>query len=220
MKLNLPILKPLPDYLVQRYYGWKATTFANSKSWYHKLAEDGQHPRAMIISCCDSRVHVTSIFGSDAGEFFIHRNIANLVPPFKKDEDYHGTSAAIEYAVKSLKIPHIIILGHSTCGGVKASYDYFSGKNPSLKEDSNFVASWLEILRTSFNEVSKELPDEDIINKLEKEAVLTSVKNLTTFPFIQKGISDGSLSIHGLWHNIGKGELMSYDNESNDFILV
>ena len=174
----------------------------------------------MIISCCDSRVHVTSIFGSDAGEFFIHRNIANLVPPFKKDEDYHGTSAAIEYAVKSLKIPHIIVLGHSTCGGVKASYDYFSGKNPSLKEDSNFVASWLEILRTSFNEVSKELPDEDIINKLEKEAVLTSVKNLTTFPFIQKAISDGSLSIHGLWHNIGTGELMYYDSESNDFILV
>ena len=220
MKLNLPFLKPFPDYLVQRYYGWKATTFANSKSWYHKLAEDGQHPRAMIISCCDSRVHVTSIFGSDAGEFFIHRNIANLVPPFKKDEDYHGTSAAIEYAVKSLKIPHIIILGHSTCGGVKASYDYFSGKNLSLKEDSNFVASWLEILRTSFNEVSKELPDEDIVNKLEKEAVLTSVKNLTTFPFIQNALSDGSLSIHGLWHNIGTGELMSYDSESNDFILV
>ena len=220
MKLNLPFLKPLPDYLVQRYYGWKATTFVNSKSWYHKLAEDGQHPRAMIISCCDSRVHVTSIFGSDAGEFFIHRNIANLVPPFKKDEDYHGTSAAIEYAVKSLKIPHIIVLGHSTCGGVKASYDYFSGKNPSLKENSNFVASWLEILRPSFNNVSKELPDKEIINKLEKEAVLTSVKNLTTFPFIQKAISDGSLSIHGLWHNIGTGELMYYDSEINDFILV
>jgi len=220
IKLNLTFLKALPDYLVQRYYGWKETTFANSKSWYHKLAEDGQHPRAMIISCCDSRVHVTSIFGSDAGEFFIHRNIANLVPPFKKDEDYHGTSAAIEYAVKSLKIPHIIVLGHSTCGGVKASYDYFSGKNPSLKENSNFVASWLEILRPSFNNVSKELPDKEIINKLEKEAVLTSVKNLTTFPFIQKAISDGSLSIHGLWHNIGTGELMYYDSESNNFILV
>ena len=101
MKLNLPILKPLPDYLVQRYYGWKATTFANSKSWYHKLAEDGQHPRAMIISCCDSRVHVTSIFGSDAGEFFIHRNIANLVPPFKKDEDYHGTLLPLNTPLKA-----------------------------------------------------------------------------------------------------------------------
>jgi carbonic anhydrase len=210
----------LPDYLVQRYYGWKATTFSNNKSWFHKLAKDGQHPRAMIISCCDSRVHVTSIFGSDAGEFFIHRNIANLVPPFKKDEDYHGTSAAIEYAVKSLKIPHIIVLGHSTCGGVKASYDYFSGNNPSLKEDSNFVASWLEILRPSFNSVSNELSDEHKISKLEKEAVLTSVKNLTTFPFIKEALKEGSLSIHGLWHNIGTGELMCYDNKTNDFIFV
>ena len=210
----------MPDYLVQRYYGWKATTFANNKSWFHKLAKDGQYPRAMIISCCDSRVHVTSIFGSDAGEFFIHRNIANLVPPFKKDEDYHGTSAAIEYAVKSLKIPHIIVLGHSTCGGVKASYDYFSGNNPSLKEESNFVASWLEILRPSFNSVSNELSDEHKITKLEKEAVLTSVKNLTTFPFIKEALKEGSLSIHGLWHNIGTGELMYYDNKTNDFIFV
>ena len=206
--------------MVQRYYGWKVTTFANNKSWFHKLAKDGQYPRAMIISCCDSRVHVTSIFGSDAGEFFIHRNIANLVPPFKKDEDYHGTSAAIEYAVKSLKIPHIIVLGHSTCGGVKASYDYFSGNNPNLKEDSNFVASWLEILRPSYDSVSNELSDEHKISKLEKEAVLTSVKNLTTFPFIKEALKEGSLSIHGLWHNIGTGELMSYDNKTNDFIFV
>ena len=210
----------MPDYLVQRYYGWKATTFANNKSWFHKLAKDGQYPRAMIISCCDSRVHVTSIFGSDAGEFFIHRNIANLVPPFKKDEDYHGTSAAIEYAVKNLKIPHIIVLGHSTCGGVKASYDYFSGNNPNLKEDSNFVASWLEILRPSLNSVSNELSDEHKLSKLEKEAVLTSVKNLTTFPFIKEALKEGSLSIHGLWHNIGTGELMYYDNKTKDFIFV
>ena len=103
---------------------------------------------------------------------------------------------------------------------MEKSRGLISKVNLSLKEDSNFVASWLEILRPSFNEVSKELPDEDIVNKLEKEAVLTSVKNLTTFPFIQNALSDGSLSIHGLWHNIGTGELMSYDSESNDFILV
>ncbi len=210
----------MPDYLVKRYYGWKATTFANNKSWYHKLAEDGQNPRAMIISCCDSRVHVTSIFGSDAGEFFIHRNIANLVPPFKKDEDYHGTSSAIEYAVKSLKIPHIIVLGHSTCGGVKASYDYFSENKSNLKEESNFVASWLEILRPSFNNLPNDLNEENKVSYLEKATVLTSVNNLTTFPFIQDAINNGSLSIHGLWHNIGTGELMSYDIKTKKFIFV
>jgi carbonic anhydrase len=218
--VDLSFLKPLPDYLVQRYNGWKATTFSNNKIWYHKLAEDGQHPRAMIISCCDSRVHVTSIFGSDAGEFFIHRNIANLVPPFKKDQDYHGTSAAIEYAVKTLKIPHIIVLGHSTCGGVKSSFDYFSGNNPDLYEDSNFVASWLEILRPSFNKIPKELSLKNKIKSLEKQTVLTSIENLLTFPFISDALKNETLSLHGLWHDIGSGELMYFDSKSNDFIFV
>ncbi len=217
---NLSLLKPLPEYLVQRYYGWKATTFANNKSWYHKLAEDGQHPRAMIISCCDSRVHVTSIFGSDAGEFFIHRNIANLVPPFKEDQDYHGTSAAIEYAVKTLKIPHIIVLGHSTCGGVHSSFEYFSGNNPNLYKDSNFVASWLEILRPSFEKIPSNLSKNEKLKSLEKNTVLTSIENLTTFPFIKEAINNETLSLHGLWHDIGTGDLMFYDNKSSKFILV
>ena len=217
---NLSLLKPLPEYLVQRYYGWKATTFANNKSWYHKLAEDGQHPRAMIISCCDSRVHVTSIFGSDAGEFFIHRNIANLVPPFKEDQDYHGTSAAIEYAVKTLKIPHIIVLGHSTCGGVNSSFEYFSGNNPNLYKDSNFVASWLEILRPSFEKIPSNLSKNEKLKYLEKNTVLTSIENLATFPFIKEAINNETLSLHGLWHDIGTGDLMFYDNKSSKFILV
>jgi carbonic anhydrase len=217
---NFSLLKPLPEYLVQRYYGWKATTFANNKSWYHKLAEDGQHPRAMIISCCDSRVHVTSIFGSDAGEFFIHRNIANLVPPFKEDQDYHGTSAAIEYAVKTLKIPHIIILGHSTCGGVQSSFDYFSGNNSNLHKDSSFVASWLEILRPSYEKISSDLPESEKIKLLEKSTVLTSIENLTTFPFIKEAIKNETISLHGLWHDIGTGDLMFFDNKLNQFIPV
>ena len=217
---NFSLLKPLPEYLVQRYYGWKATTFANNKSWYHKLAEDGQHPRAMIISCCDSRVHVTSIFGSDAGEFFIHRNIANLVPPFKEDQDYHGTSAAIEYAVKTLKVPHIIVLGHSTCGGVQSSFDYFSGNNSNLHKDSSFVASWLEILRPSYEKISSDLSDSEKIKLLEKRTVLTSIENLTTFPFIKEAIKNETISLHGLWHDIGTGDLMFFDNKLNQFIPV
>ena len=92
--MDLKILKPLPGFLVKRYKGWKATTFQENKSLYKKLAKEGQNPKAMIISCCDSRVHVTSIFGSEAGEFFIHRNIANLVPPYRSSSDYHGTSVS------------------------------------------------------------------------------------------------------------------------------
>jgi len=89
--------KPLPEFLVKRYHG---------QAWYRRLADEGQRPRAMVISCCDSRVHVTAIFGADQGEFFIHRNIANLVPPYNPDGEYHGTSAAVEYAVNALKVTH------------------------------------------------------------------------------------------------------------------
>ena len=94
--MSSTFFKPLPAYLAKRYQGWKATTFDENKGWYQRLAEVGQHPRFMVIACCDSRVNINAIFGADSGEFFIHRNIANLVPPYKKDEDYHGTSAAIE----------------------------------------------------------------------------------------------------------------------------
>ena len=117
----MKIARPLPEYLSRRYHGWKATSYAENRSWYRRLAEGGQHPRAMVISCCDSRVHVTSIFGADQGEFFIHRNIANLVPPYEPDGEPHGTSATVEFAVTSLKVAHLIVLGHSSCGGVKAN---------------------------------------------------------------------------------------------------
>ena len=111
---------PLPDYLAQRYKGWKATKFADNAAWFRHLADEGQHPRAMVISCCDSRVHVTSIFGADRGEFFIHRNIANLVPPYSKDGHFYETSAAIEFAACYLNVEHIIVMGHSRCAGVRS----------------------------------------------------------------------------------------------------
>ena len=129
-------IKKLPTYLIDRYRGWRATGYEENKSWYSKIANQGQNPRSMVISCCDSRIHVTSIFGSDNGEFFIHRNIANLVPPYNADGDHHGTSAAVEYAVKSLKVSNIIILGHSFCGGVSSGYDLF--KNDKIDRESIF----------------------------------------------------------------------------------
>ena len=127
-------IKPLPTFLLQRYQGWKATTYAENSAWYRRLATEGQRPRAMVISCCDSRVHVTSIFGADQGEFFIHRNIANLVPPFEPDGDHHGTSAAVEYAVNVLHVAHIVVLGHSRCGGVQGCIDMCEGRAPELEE--------------------------------------------------------------------------------------
>jgi len=150
--------KSLPKYLVQRYQGWKATDYAENAAWYRRLATEGQRPRAMVISCCDSRVHVTSIFGADTGEFFIHRNIANLVPPYAPDGDHHGTSAAVEYAVTALKVAHLIVLGHSQCGGVQGCIDMCNGKAPELEKPNSFVGRWMDILRPGYDAI-KDAPE-------------------------------------------------------------
>ena len=211
--------KPLPDYLVKRYHGWKATSFSDNRSWYRHLAEMGQHPRAMVVSCCDSRVHVTSIFGADQGEFFNHRNIANLIPEYTPDGDHHGTSAAIEYAVGTLKVAHLIVLGHSNCGGVQGCYDMCSGHAPELEKSTSFVGRWMDILRPGFDRLDK---GDDIarIRQLEKESVLVSLENLMTFPFVQAAIDDGMLSLHGMWTDIGEGGLEAYDPVSDGFVQV
>lgn len=212
--------KHLPAYLVRRYHGWKATTYSENKAWYQRLAEEGQHPRAMVISCCDSRVHVTSIFGADQGEFFIHRNIANLVPPYEPDGDRHGTSAAIEYAVTSLKVAHIIVLGHSSCGGVQGCYDMCTGKAPELDATTSFVGRWMDILRPGYDRISGIGDEAAQIAALEKQAVLISLENLMTFPFVREEVENEKLSIHGLWNNIGEGGLLEFRSEKDGFVEI
>lgn len=210
--------RPLPAYLVQRFHGWRATTYQDNKAWFRRLAENGQHPRAMIVSCCDSRVHVTSIFGADEGEFFIHRNVANLVPPYNPDGEYHGTSAAVEYAVTSLGVAHIVVLGHSNCGGVKGCHDMCSGKAPALEEKSSFVGRWMDILRPGYERV-KDVPEADRSRALEKEAVLVSLENLMTFPFVQQAVNEERLTLHGLWNDTGEGGLEQFD-PARGFVAV
>ena len=209
--------KPLPQYLVQRYHGWKATGYAENKAWYRRLASDGQHPRAMVMSCCDSRVHVTSIFGADQGEFFIHRNIANLVPPYEPDGDHHGTSAAVEYAVTMLNVSHLIVLGHSNCGGVKGCLDMCQGRAPDLEVQTSFVGRWMDILRPKYDLVAAENDPAVQQQMLEKHSVTASLENLMTFPFIRSRVEEGLLTLHGLWTDIGEGGLECFHPETNGF---
>lgn len=211
--------KPLPSYLIQRYHGWKATTYSENEAWYRRLADEGQRPRAMVISCCDSRVHVTAIFGADQGEFFIHRNIANLVPAYEPDGAQHGTSAAVEYAVTALKVAHIIVLGHSNCGGVQGCLDMCTGHAPELEEKSSFVGRWMDILRPGFERV-KHIEGEARKRALEKESVIVSLENLMTFPFVAAEVESGRLSLHGLWNDIGEGGVEQYAPSTGTFSQI
>lgn len=211
-------IKILPNYLINRYKIWRSTIFEDNKSWYLKLAKEGQSPSTMVISCCDARIHVTSIFGSDVGEFFIHRNIANLVPPFNPEGDHHGTSAAVEYAVTVLNVSNIIVLGHSECGGISSGYDLC--KRDENSESSFFVDKWLKILKPAYQIVIDKdinLPKADQIKNLEKESVKTSIKNLIEFPFVNEAIKKNHLALHGLWHDIGTANLEVLDPNTFQF---
>lgn len=209
--------KPLPAYLVERYHDWSETTYEEKKDLLHKLADEGQHPPAMVIACSDSRVHVTSVFGADQGDFFLHRNIANLVPPYEPDGGAHGTSAAIEYAVTALGVQRVIVMGHSKCGGVQGCLDMCAGNAPQLEEQTSFVGRWMDALRPGYERV-KDMdygPEQSLA--LEKVGVQVSLENLMSFPFVAERVEAGSLSLHGLWYDIRDGIVECYDAESDSF---
>jgi carbonic anhydrase len=210
----------LPSYLVKRFQGWKATTYADNKIWYRRLAEEGQHPRIMVITCCDSRVNIHAVFGAETGEIFLHRNIANVVPPYLPDGDPHGTSAALEYAVSVLRVAHVVVIGHSDCGGVIGCDRMCSGHAPELEAKESFVGRWLEILRPGYERVSDITDEKTRHRALEKETVIVSLENLWDFPFVRKAIEDERLSLHGVWFDIGEGKLEHYLPDESRFVEI
>lgn len=214
-------IKLLPNNLITKYKVWKTKDYEKNKTWFKKIALKGQSPSTMVISCCDSRIHVTSILGPNNGEFFIHRNIANLVPAYNPDGDYNGTSAALEYAVKILKVSNIIIFGHSQCGGIHSGYNLFN-KNINIKKNI-FINKWLSNLHSSFEKIIKEnknINRNEGIKKLEKESIKNSINNLIEFPFIANLLKKNKLSLHGLWHDIGSGQIEILEPDSLNFIKL
>ena len=203
-----------PKFLIDRYKKWKSNEYSKNEVQLRKLASSGQSPSTMVISCCDSRIHATSIFGADEGEFFIHRNIANLVPIYSPDGENHGTSAAIEYAIKELKVQHLIILGHKDCGGIKNGHHIHSNSaNPKYE----FINKWLSILLPAYNKIQKDISEQKQISQLEQESIKVSINNLFSFPFIKNAIDENSLSIHGLIHDIGSGNLKFLNPVTENF---
>ena len=207
----------LPKFLVNRYRNWKANDYIKNINLFKKLSLEGQNPKAMIISCCDSRVHANSIFGAKEGDFFIHRNIANLIPPYTPNGDCHGTSAAIEYGIRELKIPYMIVLGHTGCGGVKNAHKFHTDKKIN---DYIFLNKWLSIMSPAFNKIPKNNSVKDQIQILEEESIKVSINNLFDFPYIKEKLKNNELSIHGLIHNIGSGELKHLNFLTNKFEII
>ena len=205
---------PLPDFLKDRYKDWNKNDFPRTQKLYKNLKDNGQNPKSVVISCCDSRVHVNNIFKSQIGEFFIHRNIANLVPLTDSTDLNVGTISTIEYGIETLDIPNIIILGHSNCGGIKYAYEKFLSEN---KHQETFIDKWIETIRPAYQILDKKQSYENQIISLEKLSIINSIKNLVQYSKINKLILEKKIKIHGLWFEIGKGNLMDYNFNNNKF---
>ena len=203
----------IPNFLIERYQFWKNNTFEDYKNIYHQVSKAPQKPIAIIITCCDSRILENTIFGGSVGDYFIHRNIANLVPS-KNDKDQNiQTLSAIEYALKVLKIPNLIILGHSNCGGVEYSYKTLIDKKNT--KDFEFINQWISCLKNSYNNIPNHFSESEKITFFEQENIRQSIKNLYQYDFIDKLINENKLNVIGLWYQINSGVIKFLDNNDN-----
>lgn len=189
--------------------------FANEHPLYQRLSfGSGQAPKTLIIGCSDSRVDPAIITNASPGELFIVRNVANLVPPFEKGGGFHGVSAAIEFAVVNLKVENIIVLGHRQCGGIRAlMLDHQC-------EANGFVEQWVRIAKDAKAIVLKKYAGESedtLCRHGEQESIITSLRNLRTFPFVEEAIKNRGLTLMGIYFDLESGQLLECDEELHEF---
>ncbi|WP_061937746.1 carbonic anhydrase [Aureimonas sp. AU22] len=205
----------LPETLVSGYRSFVQGRYLQETQTYRALARDGQTPETMVIACCDSRAAPETIFGAGAGELFVARNVANLVPPYNPDGEFHGTSAALEFAVQALKVRNIVVMGHGRCGGIKAALT--TDAEPLSPGD--FIGKWMSILQPVADTVAANelMTPGERQTALERISIRTSIANLRTFPYIAAREAAGELGLFGAWFDISTAELWAMDPETGDF---
>lgn len=209
-------MSSFPEKLTDRFRRFKHRHFVPNADQYEELATYGQDPEVMIISCCDSRVDPETIFTAMPGEMFVVRNVANLVPPYETGGKYHGVSTAIEFAVMNLRVKHVVIMGHSGCGGIKAALD----QSAAIQTEAMFISRWMSMLdeaRLHVLAAHQMAPAAEKLKLLELEGIKNSIKNLRTFPFVKKEEDKGRLSLHGAYFDIATGTLSVLNHSRGEF---
>jgi carbonic anhydrase len=203
-----------PQRLTEGYRAFLDERFPREKNRFEALAEKGQSPEVMVIGCCDSRVSPEVIFDASPGELFVVRNVANLVPPFETGGDYHGTSAALEFAVQALRVKHIVVLGHARCGGIRAFADDKAPLSPG-----DFIGGWMNLIAPAAERIGPRADTEfsDYLARLELAAIENSLNNLMTFPCVRILVERGKLQLHGAFFGVASGVLMVRDPETGEY---
>jgi carbonic anhydrase len=187
--------------LINGYKRFRRKTWPRQRETFESLARNGQSPTTLALTCIDSRVDPAMIFDAGPGEMLVVRNVANLAPPYAPDAAYHGTSAALEFGVKVLNTPHIVVLGHGACAGARA---LLQGAPEDARE---FVAPWMSIASQALTRALA-CREGDPQRCCEYELVKVSLDNLMTFPWIAERVEAGRLRLHGAWFGIESGELL------------
>jgi len=209
---------PRFDAMLEGYRRFRAAAWARERERWSELAE-GQSPEVLVVACSDSRVDPATIFDSRPGEMFVVRNVAALVPPHQPDAQYHGTSAALEFAVTQLEVKEILVMGHGFCGGCAASLTGQFDHARHGEGEGHFLAHWLDLLDPARDKVRAEHPELDraAFQAMEREGVRVSLRNLRTFPWVREREADGRLKLHGAVFAISDGLLYLCDEETGDF---
>jgi carbonic anhydrase len=203
--------------LVDGFHKFRTKYFVQDTELFEQLNTQGQTPKTLIIGCSDSRVDPALLLQANPGDIFVIRNVANLVPPFEEGGGYHGVSSAIEFAVNYLKVENIVVLGHEHCGGIQALWS----SDPTQK--NSFISSWVKIASEAKVEVLKEIPQGTLKEQLDscsKKAVLISMENLMTFPFIQNRMKTNQLKIYGWFFELDGGRLQEFNFDQKKFVDI
>jgi carbonic anhydrase len=203
-----------PTRLTEGYRAFLGERFARERGRYEVLAQQGQSPEILVIGCCDSRVSPEVIFDASPGELFVVRNVANLVPPYETAGDYHGTSAALEFAVQALRVKHIVVLGHAQCGGIRAFADDTAPLSPG-----DFIGRWMNIIAPAGERIGPrgDMDFGEYVTRLELAAIEHSLANLMTFPCVRILTERGKLQLHGAYFGVASGILMVRDPATGQF---
>jgi len=206
------------DDLVAGFRRFQSAYYGERRELVERLTRRGQAPKVMVVACCDSRVDPAIVTDCDPGDLFVVRNVANLVPPFEEGGGYHGTSAALEFAVRCLHVEHVIVMGHARCGGIRALLGDIRFEGGA----GQFIAPWMSIVEAARREVAVTHAAEGADARAaacEQAAVRISLRNLMTFPFVQEAVAAGRLQLHGWYFDLDGGELLGYDPATGSFEL-
>jgi carbonic anhydrase len=193
--------------LVDGYRRFRAEAWPRERQRFEELAKSGQKPHTMVIACSDSRIDPQLIFDTRPGELFVVRNVANLVPPYAPDAHYHGTSAALEFAVRALQVEHIVVLGHAMCGGVAA---LLADDAPTT---GDFVRPWMSLAAPARARTIGIEPPARRQQACEFETVRLSLAYLWTFPWIRAAADEKKIALHGCYFDVRDGILLHLDSD-------